>query len=207
MATKRLELPSALLPSRCPVVTKWVVLTGATSAGKSTTIAALEELGFPVIHEIARKYVEDELARGRDVKEVRANDHWFRNHVFRLTRDKEIEMLPSAHKLIFLDRSAVDSVSFHRASGFDPHEIVSAISSYRYAAVFHLTPLAFVNDGFRTSNEDRRHFIDAALERDYRALGYTPERVPSDTVMGRVALILRKLQEWGFLEKSTGRSA
>jgi len=188
-ALQRLDVPLKLFPGYCPVITKWVVLTGATCAGKTTLITELDRRGYPVLHEVARAYVEDEVKKGREVPEIRADDVWFRQQVFSLTLDTEINLLSHAHELIFFDRSAVDSLSFHRGSGYNPHEILNQLQSYRYAQVFHCNPLPFVDDGLRTANEERRLFLDAALARDYKALGYRPVRIPYASVEERVKRI------------------
>jgi len=196
LARSRLQVPGKLLPPHCPVLTNWVVITGGTCAGKSTLIDALAKLGFPVVREIARGYVEREVQNGRTVAELRQNDRFYRQHVFELTLQEELRLLTSrAHELLFLDRSPVDSVSFHRGSGYDPHEIVSQLENYRYAHVFVCNLLPFADDGLRTANEERRHFLDAAFERDYRALGYRPVRVPVATVDERVRCVLQYLAD------------
>ncbi len=195
IARLRLRVPERLLPAHCPVQVKWVVLTGGTCAGKSTIIAELKRRGCDVVEEIARAYVEGEQRRGRPMAELRSDDRYYRQHVFELTKAAELELLrDSAHKLIFLDRSAVDSVSFHRGSGYDPHEIVNQLGSYRYAHVFVCNLLPFVADGVRTQDEGRRLFLDAAFERDYRALGYSPVRIPFATVEQRVDEILEHVR-------------
>lgn len=191
LAQCRLNVPHRLFPENCPVVTRWTVLTGATCAGKTTLVQALELLGFPVVHEVARAYVIDEHRKGRAVAAIRADDHNFRQKVFELTQHTELGMLNRAHQLIFLDRSAIDSISFHRGSGYDPHEILEQLRGYRYGAVFHCSRLPFKSDGLRTANEDRRHFLDASLERDYRALQYSPIRIPQGTVEERITSLLR----------------
>ncbi|MCO6431966.1 MAG: ATP-binding protein [Deltaproteobacteria bacterium] len=191
-ALMRLSVPPRLMPGYCPVITNWVVLTGATCAGKTTTIKALEAAGFNVVHEVARSFVEQEIKQGRSVREIRADDHWYRQKVFSLTLEEELNLMPRASELIFFDRSAADSLAFHRGSGYDPHEILQQLQPYRYAHIFHLNPLPFVSDGLRTANEPRRQFLDAAMERDYRALGYQPIRVPYLTVQQRIDFILER---------------
>lgn len=196
----RLKVPPALLPDHCPVLTRWVVLTGAPCAGKTTLIKALERSGYNVVHEASRDYQEAECRAGRTIDEIRANDHAFRHHVFKLALDREIAQLSRGHELLFFDRSAVDSLTFHRASGYDPHEILSRLESYRYHKVFQCVSLPFDNDGFRTTNEDRRTFLEATFERDYRALGYNPIRIPFMTVQERVEMILREVLRQGDLD-------
>lgn len=197
LARIRLDVPKRLVPPHCPVITNWVAITGATCAGKSTTIEALAARGYKVVREVARAYTEGELDKGRDIEDVRRDDHTYRRTVFDLTREAEKSLFPRAHELIFFDRTAIDCLSFHRASGYDAHEILRGLESYRFGHVFHLNALPFENDRIRTHCEDRRLFLDAALERDYRALQYRATRVPRLSVENRVDFILSALGETG----------
>ncbi len=185
--------PTRTLPAGANTTTKWVVLTGATCAGKTTTLRALEQMGFKVLHEVARGYLQQELEKGRSWSEVRADERQFRQEVFALTKNAEDTLLYQADQLIFLDRAAIDSVSFHRAAGLDPNEIAQQLSDYRYGSVFHLDRLPFEDDGLRTVNEERRAFLDTSLELDYRSFDYRPIRVPVMEVAERVSFILDRI--------------
>ena len=46
--------------------TNWYVITGAPSSGKSSVIRELENLGYRVVHEVARAYIEEELKKGKN---------------------------------------------------------------------------------------------------------------------------------------------
>jgi predicted ATPase len=190
IARMKLRVPPKLLPSNCVMRTSWIVLTGATCAGKTTTIKELQRRGKEVLNECAGTYTQEEERKGRTVYDIRKNDLEYRLAVFRYTSAQEHRRLHHAHRIIYLDRACLDSISFHRASGYDPHEILDLVDPYRYALIFHLTRLPFVDNGYRTANEDRRAFLDFALERDYRALGYEPIRVPYGTVQQRAEFII-----------------
>jgi len=171
----------------------WVVLTGASCAGKTTLIDALQHGGFETAPEAARSYVEAEKTKGRTFLEVRRDDHEFRKIVLAHTIAAEVERLDAfARQLIFLDRSVVDSISVFRAAGLNPHAVLPFVKSYRYAMVFHCNMLPFVDDGSRILDERRRSFLDVALELDYRALGYQPIRVPFGSVAERLEFLLKK---------------
>ncbi|MCB0320822.1 MAG: ATP-binding protein [Bdellovibrionales bacterium] len=192
-ALQRLQVPKKLLPKSCSLTTNWVAITGTSCAGKTTLINHVSSMGFAVEEEGARKYVEGVLAEGNTIEDIRERDYEFRNQVFLLNRERELHRLSQAYELTFLDRTVIDSISAHRASGYDPHDILNRLEPYRYRAVFICTLLPFVDDGFRTRNEARRHFLDAALERDYRALGYEPIRIPYLSVAERADFMLEHL--------------
>ena len=53
--------------------TRWCVITGAPSSGKTAVILDLERRGFRVVHEAARAYIEQELEKGRRLQEVKSD--------------------------------------------------------------------------------------------------------------------------------------
>ena len=62
------ELNPDLLSIPFRVQTTWHVLTGAPSSGKTTLIDQLAGRGFQTAAEVARVYMERELAKGRTPK-------------------------------------------------------------------------------------------------------------------------------------------
>jgi predicted ATPase len=49
--------------------TNWYVITGAPSSGKTTLLKELEELGYRVIHEVARAFIEMEMEQANARKD------------------------------------------------------------------------------------------------------------------------------------------
>lgn len=190
-ALRELEIPTRLFLKGGAKQTEWIVITGATSAGKTTLIRDLEMQMLPIVHEVARSWLEHQLREGLSLGEARGADHAFRMLVFHLTLETEMRNLQCWTNLqMFLDRGAADSITFHRASGYDPNEIVKELEPYRYRHVFILDPLDFEDDGRRTNNPQRRKFLNYQLEQDYLALGYDVVRVPPLRRPDRVQFIL-----------------
>ena len=65
------ELDQELLTLPFKVNTNWYVITGAPCSGKTTLIDQLADLGYNTVPEAGRKYIENELAKGRSLDEVR----------------------------------------------------------------------------------------------------------------------------------------
>ena len=59
------ELDPDLLSTPFATQTKWHVITGGPCYGKTTLIQLLAERGFRKVPEMARLYIEEEVARGR----------------------------------------------------------------------------------------------------------------------------------------------
>jgi len=58
------ELDPDLLSIPFGVQTNWHVLTGAASSGKTTLINMLADKGYETVPEIARQFIDREMARG-----------------------------------------------------------------------------------------------------------------------------------------------
>jgi len=175
--------------------TRWHVITGSICCGKTTLINRLAALGYRTAPEVARGYVERELARGRALEEIRGDTAAFCRKVKDLTLDFE-PGLP-AEEPIFFDRALPDCLSFYRFAGLDPNEMVHQCFRNRYATVFHLARFAYEEDGVRIEGDVASEFLDEWVIRDYEALGYTVVRVPDIPTDDRLAFVLEYLKGQG----------
>ena len=81
--------------------TRWCVITGAPSSGKTAVIVQLERRGCRIVHEVARAYIEEELEKGRTLQSIKADPLDFERRI--LLRKMDIEShLPAAERL-YLD--------------------------------------------------------------------------------------------------------
>lgn len=190
-------LDARLLAAAFAVQTRWHVITGAPSCGKSTLIDLLSEKGFCTAPEIARVYMEAEIERGRTIEEIRANVIDLQRELFKLQMEAEGRM--PAKDVIFLDVAVPGSMAWYRLFGLDPNEILPACFQHRYASVFMLDPLPIRLDGLRFDDEAITIFLDDWQMRDYRALGYEVARVPVLPPEERLAWVLEKLSVRGLL--------
>jgi predicted ATPase len=114
---RTIELDPDLLstPFRCQ--TDWHVITGAPCCGKTTLINQLAGIGFRMVPEVGREYIEREMARGRTIDEIRENEVDFCHTIKDLQWAMELG-LPTKERL-FLDRAFPDSLTFFRIRGDD----------------------------------------------------------------------------------------
>jgi predicted ATPase len=185
--------PRHTLPVGASETKRWVVLTGTTSAGKTETLKALQSRCFKTLGEVARDYLRNEMQGGRTLSDIRANQREYRRILFSKQVEAERSINATDEEWVFLDRSSIDHLSYYRIAGIDPNKVAAELPGYRYGAVFHLDSLSFEDDGIREVSPDRRRFLDAQLEREYRALEYRPIRVPVMSIEERVDFILEQI--------------
>jgi hypothetical protein len=62
------DLDPRILSTPLRVQTRWHVITGAPSCGKTTLIRDLADRGFATVPETARRHMEAQLAQGRSIE-------------------------------------------------------------------------------------------------------------------------------------------
>jgi predicted ATPase len=190
-------LDPALLATPFEVQTKWHVITGAQSCGKTTLIDRLAEMGYQTAPECARQYFEREFGRGRTLEELLADPVALEFGIAELQLCLERELRPG--EVTFLDRGLPDVLTFFRFWGMDPNELLPECFRFRYASVFMLDRLPIEGDGLRIEDERLAAYQDEWLPIDYAALGYRVVRVPVLPVEERLAFILEWLAGEGLL--------
>lgn len=190
-------LNPSLLSKPFEVQTNWHVITGAPSCGKSTLINLLANRGFQTVPEVARSYLENEVAKGKTIDEIRSNRASLESSIKEM--QMEIEGGLQDNDCIFLDRAIPDNLAWYRVSGLDPNELLRECFQHRYASVFILDQLPLKHDDIRHQDAALQSFLDEWHSRDYRALGYTVMRVAVMPPEERLAFVLKVLVEQGFL--------
>ncbi len=191
------ELDPGLLSTPFRVQTKWHVVTGAPSCGKTTLINLLADKGYQVVPESARKYMEGEVARGKSIDEVHANATALQTAIKDM--QLEVECGLQADEILFLDGAVPGSLAFYRLFGLNPNEILLDCFHHRYASVFILDCLPIELDGFRFKLDTHTDFLDEWHTRDYLSLGYNVVRVPVMPPEERLALVHERLSRDGLL--------
>ncbi|NDB08538.1 MAG: hypothetical protein EBX97_07735, partial [Actinobacteria bacterium] len=59
------------------IYTKWYVITGGPSSGKTTTVNLLQDLGYKTTIEVARHYIDLQRINGRSTEQIRENQRNF----------------------------------------------------------------------------------------------------------------------------------
>ena len=186
------ELDPEILATPFEIETRWNVLTGAACCGKTTLIEIFSERGFQFVPESAREYFMDEMAKGRELDEIRRDGQVLQRDI--AARQLQLEQGADPDKVTFLDRAIPDSLTFYRVHGMNPNEILPECFHYHYANVFILSRLPFLRDKTLGPEDDATSdFLDEWLVRDYEALGYTILRVPVASPQERVNFILESI--------------
>jgi predicted ATPase len=175
------------------IETKWSVITGSPSSGKTSVLKALEGDGIKVCPDVARTLIEARLAEGASATDARGDLPSFRMAVFEAMTQDAIRT--SHDELVLFDYGLPDNVAFYRASNLSvPSRVLLAAQTYRYQHVFILDQLPFHQDLVRTENEDALKRIGHEIEVIYTQLGYSPIKIPVVPLRERKSLILNRLR-------------
>jgi len=165
--------------------TEWVVITGAPSAGKSSVLKYLVEMGYVCTSEVARECIEKQ---GQNTKAIRGDEALFQ----RMVTKKKLELEESLNmsKQVFLDRGMPDSVTYFRVAGLDPNEAAKSCLRFHYKKVFLFDRLPLRDDGVRNEDDVTSEFIQRWLELDYQSFGYEIISVPVMSIKLRAEFII-----------------
>ncbi len=171
--------------------TRWCVITGAPCSGKTTVINALKKRGCRVVPEAARAFIDDQLARGLDLTEIRSDALVFERHI--LMEKIRTECQLPVDETIFLDRAVPDSIAYFLHAGLDPDEPTKTSRRFKYRRVFFMDRLPCATDSARMEDDATAASLEIALKKSYAGLGYHLTRIPVLPVKLRVDLILQHI--------------
>jgi predicted ATPase len=170
---------------------QWYVLTGGPCAGKTTTISELERRGYPVSLEGARVFIEEGMAAGLTLDEIRTDPEWFENVV---RKQYAIEQALPKDKPAFLDRALPDSIAYYRLTGKAVDGILAEVlAKAHYRKVFLLDLVEFKNDEARNETPEQAMLIHGELREAYLGQGFEVVDVPVMSVAERADFILANL--------------
>lgn len=176
-----------------PIHSNWVVITGAPSSGKSSVIDVLARQGYAVQPEVARHYIEENLAAGKTLDAIRGPAGVRDMQETILARQLVLQAAADPARLTFLDRGVPDSFAYFRMAGLDETMVATAAAGFRYRAVFLFEPLPVTSDAIRTEDDAAAQQLGEMFAADYTRLGYDVIRVPALPVLDRANLILTQL--------------
>lgn len=173
-----------------------VLISGCSGGGKSTLLAELAALGFPVVEEPGRRIVRQELQNHGSALPWTDLAAFARRAIALAIEDHETAS--SQTEWTFFDRGLVDAASaLHHAAG-EPFRD-ELIAAYRYHEQVFLTPPW--PEMYRLDSE-RRHGFDEAVSEYNRlakllpALGYTIVTLPKVAAHIRADFILHQLAKY-----------
>ena len=173
----------------------WYVLTGAPCSGKTKLIKLLAERGYQTVPELARVYIDQELAKGITIEELRQDEMAFQRKILEYKIDYE-KTLPS-EAVIFFDRGIPDSEAYYKLCGIESDETLkNAIADCSYKKVFLLDYVKFKKDYARTESEEEQKQLHRLLVEIYAKLNIpiirVPE-VPKPEIIKRLQIVLDNL--------------
>ena len=171
--------------------TNWNVITGAPCSGKTAVISKLEQLGYSVVHEVARAYIDKRLQNGETIARIKADILSFERDI--LYKKIEIEQSLLKEETVFLDRAVPDSIGYYILEGLDPDDAIQKSKLWRYKNIFFFARIPFEKDPVRSEDDQTASRIEDLLKESYRMLGYEIIVVPLESVNARVNFILNHL--------------
>lgn len=167
--------------------TRWIVLTGAPAAGKSTIIQELKRHGVRAIDELARDEIGKQPAvRSRDAELA------FQSTV--IDRIRSLETTLPANEFIVFDRGLPDGIAFLRYSRLESDWVKPLCYPRRYACVILVeqVPERLVNwDELRKDREFDHDRLEELIQEAYHEVGYQPVRLPFMPIADRVRFVLQ----------------
>lgn len=173
----------------------WYVITGGPSTGKTTLLAELDKLGHRVVPEAARMVIDEGIAKGLTISQVRADELAFQRDVLKLKQ--KVEAALDVNKLTFLDRGMHDSLAYLRHYGFEIDDWVQELfKNSMYKKVFLLEPLPqYVKDYARTEGGGFTKKMHKLLHDAYADFGMEPIHIPPVSVEERLKIILAHVKQ------------
>ncbi|MGH7157628.1 MAG: AAA family ATPase [Candidatus Saccharimonadales bacterium] len=173
--------------------TDWHVITGGPGTGKTVLVDLLARRGFNTVPEAAKKIIDEGLAQGKTIQDIRGDEHAWQSTILRRILANEAATPPS--QLTFFDRGAHDGLAHLQYYKLTPRNEWNDIKSgHPYKTVFLLEPLEDVaKDYHRLEDIEFTHKITDMMRDAYRQAGAEPIMIPALPPADRLALILRHL--------------
>lgn len=171
----------------------WYVITGTISSGKTTLVRLLEKRGFRVVYEVARVYIDQEMAKGRTIEEIRKDELLFQKKVTELKIKLEKEL--PREETIFFDRGIPDSDAYYKICGVSNDKFLEqAIANCSYKKIFLLDFFDLKKDYARVETKEQQVRIHNLLKESYEKIGAPLVEVPkTEEKEGRVDFVLNNL--------------
>ena len=133
----------------------WYIITGAPNSGKSTLIKLLADRGYKTIDEAARIFIDREIARGEELKDIRNNEINFQKKILEIKIKLE-KKIPK-REIVFWDRGIPDSEAYYKLQGIAlDNYLKKAIENSVYKKIFLLDYLPYQKDYSRIESEEEQ---------------------------------------------------
>lgn len=181
------------------IKTKWNVITGAPSSGKSATIKALKEMGYQTKAEGARELIEARQRMNHSLEYIFKDSQQIQMAIIYFTAGRESDLDPE--ETIFLESSPISSIAYAIQQKADVDYMRKQVALTRfhyYHKIFILDQLdIFEKDEQRIQDAKDAKELDRLLPSAYEELGYEVIRIPFNnmTAKDRAHMILSHIQK------------
>ena len=169
----------------------WYVITGGPSSGKTTVLNELAKLGYKVYPEVARVLINQEIAKGKSLKEIRSDEVKFQKKVLKIKINVEETALKN--KIVFFDRAIPDSIAYYQIFGLNQKEVLKFCKRKVYKKIFFLEQLPTKRDYARIEDKETIKKLNLLLKESYKKLGYKVIKIPVVPIEERVFKILKEI--------------
>lgn len=169
----------------------WYVITGGPSSGKTTILKELEKIGYIIYPEAARVLIDEEMAKGKSLKEIRGDEAKFQRKVLKIKIG--VERAAPKDKIVFFDRAIPDSIAYYQICGLNPKEVLQFCQKKAYRKIFLFEKLSFNQDYARVEDSKTIEKLNALLRESYKNLGYEVIEIPAVPIEKRVKKILSEI--------------
>ena len=158
--------------------TAWYVITGGPSSGITTLIQALKERDFNIQHESARIIIDEEIAAGKEIADIRGNEAQFQEIVYYHKLEREAQLDPES--VIFFDRGLPDTFAYNKLHNFPiSKEMDTVMRNVIYKKVFLLEPFTYEKDYARVESEEECERLFHLLQEAYQRSNTPMEIIPA----------------------------
>lgn len=170
------------------------MLTGGPGAGKTAVLEGLQQRGYPVVNEVARKVIAERKARGLS---PRPAPRAFAETILEQDLRNYASAAESDAEVVFFDRSLLDALGgLAQLGALSDARRLQLLRDYPYHdPVFLFPPWPEI---YRTDSERDQSLAESvrvyhSIKDWYSACGYTLDEVPQGTIDERCDNLLAKL--------------
>lgn len=172
---------------------KWYVITGGPGSGKTSLVNELARRGYDTVKEAARAIIDEGLASGLTMEQIRGDSASFQERILRRKIRAESQLDPAA--VTFLDRGIRETEVHLRNGGITPEQwIIDAVSTASYYRVFVLEQISeYKPDYARPETAATASRIGGLIRLAYETAGLSTITVPELSVEARADFVLDRL--------------
>ncbi|RZK34528.1 MAG: ATPase [Pedobacter sp.] len=173
------------------------VITGGPGVGKTTLLTELENVGFKIAHEEARRIIQNEVEIGGDGLPWKNRVYYTKLMIEESIKTYKLHSESGPSDIHFFDRGILDAICYADMMGLDIEDrLKTAVSDFRYnQKVFLLPPWKkiYEKDNERKQDWDEAISTYSAMKLTYHRYGYELIEVPTGAITNRANFIISQI--------------